>query len=112
MFKTLARCRLSRTGSACSASAARRRLPPVPRPLSKSHSCGVSWHQLSTHKRWPIGLTAHAHVYIDPHVLMRAHRVDVAMFDDTMNLQLWPGAYTISVGGASNDTPLNTTVAL
>ena len=43
---------------------------------------------------------------------MRAHRVDVAMFDDTMNLQLWPGAYTITVRGASNDTPLNTTVAL
>ena len=60
------------------------------------------------------GCPVDAPVLSDPYVLvlMRAPRVDVAMFDDTMNLKLWPGAYTISVGGASNDTPLNTTVAL
>ena len=38
--------------------------------------------------------------------------VDVAMFDDAMQLRLWPGQYTVSAGGASNDTPVQTTVTL
>jgi beta-glucosidase len=38
--------------------------------------------------------------------------VDVAMFDDTMTLRLWPGSYIVSAGGASNDTPVQTTVTL
>ena len=37
---------------------------------------------------------------------------DVAMFDDTMTIKLWPGNYTVSVGGASNDTPLSASVVL
>ena len=38
--------------------------------------------------------------------------VDLAMFDDTMNIKLWPGNYKVSVGGASNDTPLETTTVI
>ena len=35
---------------------------------------------------------------------------DVSMFDEDMQLRLFSGVYNISAGGASNDTPLHTSV--